>query len=227
MKTAERILLTALALFNEHGENAVTSVDIAMELDISPGNLYYHFKGKEVMVDALTDLHKTQINTLLSPDLPLHLSGSDIFYYFYMLIDKIQDFGFLYRSPADLAEKYPQASQQINKLLKGIEQQTKRLLEHAQARGECVFQPAELELMVELVSLVVTQSCHFDQWRKHQDAEVQRYHALSLITTALLQRFSLEAESLGALHQAMHNHTIANLHELKLTSQGQDTWQSR
>ena len=56
-KTAKRILLTALTLFNERGENSVTSVDIAMEMDISPGNLYYHFKGKELMVDALIQWH--------------------------------------------------------------------------------------------------------------------------------------------------------------------------
>ena len=37
MKTAQKILLTALTLFNEHGENTVTSVDIAIELDISRG----------------------------------------------------------------------------------------------------------------------------------------------------------------------------------------------
>ena len=227
MKTAERILLTALTLFNEHGENAVTSVDIALELDISPGNLYYHFKGKEVMVDALLELHKAEMNKLLVPDLSERLSGSDLFYYFYLLIDKIQVFGFLYRSPADLAEKYPHASQQIHRLLSGIEQQTKRLLECAQKRGECQFLPAELELTVELISLVVTQSCHFDQWRKHDDGEVQRYHALSLITTALLPRFQLEPSSLEALQTAIHDHTIANLHEIKLTSQGQDTWQSR
>ena len=57
MKTAERVLATSLELFNYHGESSVTSVDIANEMDISPGNLYYHFKGKELIVDALFDIH--------------------------------------------------------------------------------------------------------------------------------------------------------------------------
>ena len=68
MKTAQRILLTALALFNRHGENTVTSVDIALELDISPGNLYYHFKGKESMVVALMQMHEEHMQRVLVSD---------------------------------------------------------------------------------------------------------------------------------------------------------------
>ncbi len=37
MKTAQRILDTAADLFNERGERNVSASDIALELDISPG----------------------------------------------------------------------------------------------------------------------------------------------------------------------------------------------
>ena len=86
MKTRERILLTALTLFNKHGENAVTSVDIALELDISPGNLYYHFKGKESMVVALMRMHEKHIQRVLVADKLDALNAEDVMYYFYLLI---------------------------------------------------------------------------------------------------------------------------------------------
>lgn len=52
-KTKARILETARRLFNEQGYGNVTIRMIALELGISPGNLNYHFKTREDILDAL------------------------------------------------------------------------------------------------------------------------------------------------------------------------------
>ena len=67
MKTRDRILLCALELFNEEGEPNVTTLEMANELDISPGNLYYHFKGKEALLEVLIDDFLLSTRSLLSP----------------------------------------------------------------------------------------------------------------------------------------------------------------
>ena len=52
-RTRERILETALAMFNQFGEPTVATTSIAFEMGISPGNLYYHYHSKEQIVADL------------------------------------------------------------------------------------------------------------------------------------------------------------------------------
>ena len=52
-RTKQRILAAALELFNEQGVTDTTLRNIARRLDISQGNLNYHFRLKEDIVEAL------------------------------------------------------------------------------------------------------------------------------------------------------------------------------
>jgi AcrR family transcriptional regulator len=53
--TRRRILEAALRLFNESGTAAISTNHIAAAADVSPGNLYYHFRNKEEIVRALIE----------------------------------------------------------------------------------------------------------------------------------------------------------------------------
>lgn len=53
MKTKERILLRALELFNDKGVKDVTLRQLSSSLEMSQGNLNYHFKTKAEIVSQL------------------------------------------------------------------------------------------------------------------------------------------------------------------------------
>ena len=67
-RTRERIVDTALNLFNQFGAPNVTTTVIADELDISPGNLYYHFSNKDEIVNTILATFEREIeDTLAAP----------------------------------------------------------------------------------------------------------------------------------------------------------------
>ena len=53
INTKERILNTALVLFNNYGLSQVTLRTIAKEMNISQGNLNYHFKKRDEIIESL------------------------------------------------------------------------------------------------------------------------------------------------------------------------------
>ncbi len=66
MDTKERILRTALDLYNRQGVNAITSRHIAAEMGISGGNLHYHFKHTDEIIKTLYDRLSVDFDTIIS-----------------------------------------------------------------------------------------------------------------------------------------------------------------
>ena len=64
MKTKDRIIKTAIKLFNDHGTKAITTNHIAKKLQISPGNLYYHFKNKFDIIRSISDKFHIELKSV-------------------------------------------------------------------------------------------------------------------------------------------------------------------
>jgi AcrR family transcriptional regulator len=118
MKTRDRILHTSLLLFNEEGEASTTTVDIANELDISPGNLYYHFKGKDVIIAELFGQFEQGLGEILSVPVDRPLSVEDNWFYLYVVFEEMYNYRFLYRNLSDLLARYPELKRRFRRILK-------------------------------------------------------------------------------------------------------------
>ena len=65
MDTKDKIIAKAIDLFNIHGTKAISTNHIAKEMDISPGNLYYHFRSKNDIIRSISDNFSNELGSAL------------------------------------------------------------------------------------------------------------------------------------------------------------------
>ena len=101
MKTRDRILAAARVLFNERGVSNLSALDIATVMGISPGHLYYHFKGKAEIVATLLAEHEKEIALVLAAalaDCRARNATIETFWtHLHILVEEAYDARFFYR----------------------------------------------------------------------------------------------------------------------------------
>ncbi len=95
MKTKEKIVFSAIELFNKKGASNTSVKKIAAEMKISSGNLHYHYKTKEVLIMAIWDKMSGELNELWSEP-EIHTSEKAIAYLFYKLSVIFYEYRFFY-----------------------------------------------------------------------------------------------------------------------------------
>jgi AcrR family transcriptional regulator len=113
MRTDEKIIRKAIELYNKKGFANVTSRNIAEQLKISHGNLEYHFKTKEAILDAIYTRMKTEVSGYFS-DVDEAMSP---FEQLDTLLKKLERFQTKYRffnlDVIEISRKYPTLKSKI------------------------------------------------------------------------------------------------------------------
>ncbi len=117
MKTRDRILLCSLTLFNGRGEPNVTTLDVSTELDISPGNLYYHFKGKNEIIAELYEQFEAAMLELQVQSLESDSALLDMWTYLQFSFEIMAQYLYFYRDVSNLLGRYPLIRKRFNRLL--------------------------------------------------------------------------------------------------------------
>jgi len=209
MKTAEKILMTSLDLFNQHGEANITCVDIAVELDISPGNLYYHFRGKEVIVAALFDMYLERTSKILVSPSSDDITIKSFFHYLLSLLESAQLFQFIYRNPTDLLYKYPSIARNFKRLVKSKEQAFQAILQHFQEHGLLNAEPAQVSAIGQIINLVFTQSeNYFLLQDRSQSSENGNFEGLQWIFHVIAPYLTITDEEKSQILTAITEQSI-------------------
>jgi AcrR family transcriptional regulator len=117
-QTRQRILDASLVLFNEQGEPNVTTNHIADELEISPGNLYYHFRNKDDIIEHLFQRYEERMDSaLVAPEGRLP-NLEDIWLQLHLVFECIWEYRFLYRDLVDILSRNRHLRMRFSRILK-------------------------------------------------------------------------------------------------------------
>ena len=207
MKTRERIVHVSLELFNREGEPNVTSVDIANELDISPGNLYYHFKGKEELVGELFARFYEQFNVILRAPVQNPLRLEDNWFYLVVVFEHIHAYRFLDRNVSLLLQRYEHIRRPFRRLLHMKQDAARAICVQLREAGIMDIDDERIALLARSIALTITYWLNFDNLMGDRPGDDE-----GIIDDGVLQVLSLVAPHVGALQREFMQTALAIHH---------------
>lgn len=163
-RTAERILEVTLDLFNRFGEPNVSTTLISAELNISPGNLYYHYPAKDELINSLFDRYRAALTELLDAADGVR-DVEDAWFFLHTLFELIWRHRFLYRDLNDLLSKNRRLETQFQVVLQDKARAIRSLLHGMRRHGAIAIDDRELEPTATSMVVVLTYWLSFEYVR--------------------------------------------------------------
>lgn len=222
-RTAERILLASLALFNRFGVPNVSTTMIAADLGISPGNLYYHYPAKEELINGLFKRYESALAELLPASQGVR-DVEDAWFFMHSLFERVWEYRFLYRDLNDLLSNNRLLETHVKTVLNSKTRAMRQLLSSMSAAGAVRIDAREIEATANNMVVVVTYWLSFEYVQNPRQAletdNAQHallrgaQHALQVLSPFLeasqRQHLLSLSEAYGAQAQASLTHTVAH-----------------
>jgi AcrR family transcriptional regulator len=215
-RTRERILETSLALFNELGEPHVTTADIADEMNISPGNLYYHFRNKDELIAELYAAHEAQVLPLFAAQPHGRFRDTnveDLWLLLHLLFERIREYRFLYRDLDELTSRNRRLSVRFSALLRRGASTVVELCRGMAAAGSMRASEPEIAAVAQNIVLIVTYWMSFQRLTRvgresAEEIDLGRaaYQVLALVSPYLVGDARALVDRLGADYLSRSSH---------------------
>ena len=154
-RTAERILEVTLELFNRFGEPNVSTTLISAEMNISPGNLYYHYPAKDQLINGLADRYERALAEILDTADGIG-NVEDAWLFMHLLFELIWQYRFLYRDLNDLLSRNRLVETHMKEIVAHSVRVAAQLCRGMVAAGEMQAKPAEIDALSANMVVVAT-----------------------------------------------------------------------
>lgn len=155
-RTRERILATALALLNRFGEPHVTTADIADEMNISPGNLYYHFRNKDDIIGELYGALDAALEPLLAGPSARSADVEDLWLFLHLLFERMWQYRFFYRDLDEITSRNAKLASRFADLVQRGRDAMLELCRGLRNAGALHASDVELAALATNVALITT-----------------------------------------------------------------------
>ncbi|CBA16218.1 TetR/AcrR family transcriptional regulator [Xanthomonas albilineans] len=191
--TRRRILDTALAMFNAQGEPHVTTNHIADELEISPGNLYYHFRNKDDIIEHLFTRYEERMDAAMT--LPgTRLPGlEDFWLQLHLVFECIWDYRFLYRDLIEIISRSRRLRLRFARILHRADDSTQAVLQGLAQAGAMHATTQERRCIATNVLVVATFWLNYAAARGEKNEQLAIRHGIAQVMR-LISPFLREAE---------------------------------
>lgn len=185
--TRDHILEASLRLFNDEGLAAVSAHRIAAELGISPGNLHYHFKTKQAIVERLFLRFEDRLVPCIDAAATM-TALDDLWLSLHLTFEAVSEYRFIYRDIGYLLNEFPALEARSHALTARNLIAAETMCAGLAAAGTIAASAEDAQMLA--LQLVMATACWFTFKRmisprepasRHADAALAAYYALTLL----------------------------------------------